>query len=139
METIAQQAAKDAREVFDHDRQSQEAIGYMEQLIYAALRNVEYDLADPIAVHANMLRGTIAKPTVEQIIHLYGREAFQPMIDAAVAKENARAERLEAALTLAANRLQSCAVDYTPNSRPFFQTSEWADEARAALKGEDHE
>lgn len=44
------------------------------------------DLSDPVTVHANMLRGTIAKPTVEQIIHLYGREAFQPMIDAAVAK-----------------------------------------------------
>ena len=44
------------------------------------------DLTDPVVVHANMLRGTIAKPTVEQIIHLYGREAFQPMIDAAVAK-----------------------------------------------------
>lgn len=44
------------------------------------------DLSDPIAVHANMLRGTIAKPTVDQIIHLYGREVFQPMIDAAVAK-----------------------------------------------------
>lgn len=44
------------------------------------------DLTDPVTVHANMLRGTIAKPTVDQIIHLYGREAFQPMIDAAVAK-----------------------------------------------------
>lgn len=43
-------------------------------------------MQDPVAVHANMLRGTIAKPTVDQIIHLYGREAFQPMIDAAVAK-----------------------------------------------------
>ena len=34
------------------------------------------DLSDPIAVHANMLRGTIAKPTVEQIIHLYGVDAL---------------------------------------------------------------
>ena len=45
-----------------------------------------HDLTDSVTVHANMLRGTIAKPTVDQIIHLYGREAFQPMIDAAVAK-----------------------------------------------------
>lgn len=30
-------------------------------------------ISDPVTVHANMLRGTIAKPTVEQIIHLYGR------------------------------------------------------------------
>lgn len=34
------------------------------------------ELTDPIAVHANMLRGTIAKPTVEQIIHLYGVDAL---------------------------------------------------------------
>lgn len=47
---------------------------------------VEAHLSDPVTVHANMLRGSIAKPTVEQIIHLYGREAFQPMIDAAMAR-----------------------------------------------------
>lgn len=29
------------------------------------------DLSDPVVVHANMLRGTIAKPTWEQIKHLY--------------------------------------------------------------------
>lgn len=34
------------------------------------------DLSDPTAVHINMLRGTIAKPTVEQIIHLYGVDAL---------------------------------------------------------------
>ena len=28
-------------------------------------------LQDPIAVHANMLAGKIAKPSVEQILHLY--------------------------------------------------------------------
>jgi NifB/MoaA-like Fe-S oxidoreductase len=28
-------------------------------------------LTDPVAVHANMLRGTIAKPTIEQILHVY--------------------------------------------------------------------
>ena len=44
------------------------------------------DLTDPVVVHANLLRGTVAMPTVEQIIHLYGREAFQPMIDVAIAK-----------------------------------------------------
>jgi hypothetical protein len=33
-------------------------------------------LSDPVAVHLNMLRGTIAKPTVEQIIHLYGVDAL---------------------------------------------------------------
>lgn len=34
------------------------------------------DLSDPVTVHANMLRGTIAKPTVTQIIHLYGVDAL---------------------------------------------------------------
>ncbi len=34
------------------------------------------DLSDHVTVHANMLRGTIAKPTVEQIIHLYGVDAL---------------------------------------------------------------
>jgi len=33
-------------------------------------------LSDPNAVHINMLRGTIAKPTIEQIIHLYGVDAL---------------------------------------------------------------
>lgn len=44
------------------------------------------DLSDPVTVHANMLRGSIAKPTIKQIVHLYGREAFQPMIDVAIAE-----------------------------------------------------
>ena len=53
----------------------------------AALERVkvlEEALADPIAVHANMLRGAISMPTVDQIIHLYGIgvlcEALAPMI-----------------------------------------------------------
>ncbi len=33
-------------------------------------------LSDPNAVHANMLRGTIAKPSLAQIIHLYGSQAL---------------------------------------------------------------
>lgn len=31
-------------------------------------------LSDPNAVHAMMLRGTIAKPSISQIVHLYGGE-----------------------------------------------------------------
>ena len=89
MESIAQQAAKDARDVFSDDRQAQAAIGYMEQLIYAALRNVEYDFADPVTVHANMLRGTIAKPTLEQIIHLYGVDALTKALAPVIVKEAA--------------------------------------------------
>lgn len=33
-------------------------------------------LGDPVAVHLNMLRGTIDKPTIEQIVHLYGIDAL---------------------------------------------------------------
>lgn len=89
MESIAQQAAKDARDVFSDDRQAQAAIGYMERLIYAALRNVEYVLFDPVTVHANMLRGTIAKPTVEQIIHLYGVDALTKALAPVIVREAA--------------------------------------------------
>ena len=59
---------------------------YNERILAALDMTPSPDLSDPVTVHANMLRGSIAKPTVEQIIHLYGREAFQPMIDAAIAK-----------------------------------------------------
>lgn len=34
-------------------------------------------LRDPLAVYHNMLRGTIAKPDIRQIIHLYGITAFR--------------------------------------------------------------
>jgi hypothetical protein len=51
-------------------------------------------------------------------------------IEAAEA-ENAR---LREALALAANRLQRCAVDYDTGSHEFFETSEWAKDARAALQ-----
>lgn len=34
-------------------------------------------LEDPNAVHQNLLRGTLARPSVEQIIHVYGAEALR--------------------------------------------------------------
>jgi hypothetical protein len=34
-------------------------------------------LANPDAVHLNLLRGTLARPSVEQIIHLYGAERLR--------------------------------------------------------------
>lgn len=42
----------------------------------AAAQQREAALSDPICVHVNMLRGTIAKPTLEQIIHIYGVDAL---------------------------------------------------------------
>jgi len=44
------------------------------------------DLSHPHVVHINMLRGTIAKPTLEQIVHIYGSDALQDYL-------SARAER----------------------------------------------
>lgn len=63
-------------------------------------------------------------------------------------EQKARADRAEAALaaqpspdvaalvealTIAANRLQRLAVEFDAGTRMFFEASEWADEARAAL------
>ena len=45
------------------------------------------DLTDPVTVHANMLRGTIAKPTVEQIIHLYGVDALTKALAPVIVRE----------------------------------------------------
>ena len=38
----------------------------------AELRAEIQKLSDPVAVHANMLRGTIALPSLEHLMHLYG-------------------------------------------------------------------
>lgn len=55
----------------------------------------------------------------------------------AIARIRARIAELEAGLTLAANRLHRFSVEFVPNSEPSFAYSEWADEARALLKGAD--
>lgn len=39
-------------------------------------------LSDPDAVHLNLLRGTLARPSLEQIIHLYGAEALRAALPA---------------------------------------------------------
>lgn len=33
-------------------------------------------MSDPAAVHINMLRGAIAKPSIRNIVHLYGADAL---------------------------------------------------------------
>lgn len=45
------------------------------------------DLSEPVSVHANMLRGIIAKPTVEQIIHLYGVDALVKALAPMIVRE----------------------------------------------------
>lgn len=49
-------------------------------------------LSDPVAVHLNMLRGTIAKPSIENIIHIYGEDVLRAALrpDAVLEAENAR-------------------------------------------------
>ena len=42
-------------------------------------QEVERALADPNAVHINMLRGGIAKPSARQIWHIYGKELADEM------------------------------------------------------------
>lgn len=54
-----------------------------------ALPAVQPDLTDPVVVHANMLRGAIAKPTLDQIIHLYGVDALCRALVPAIVKEAA--------------------------------------------------
>jgi hypothetical protein len=61
------EATSPFRQGFARDmvRAALEAVAPMIEAKTAAL------LSDPTAVHANMLRGTIAKPTWDQIKHLY--------------------------------------------------------------------
>jgi hypothetical protein len=47
----------------------------------------EQNMLDPTVVHMNMLRGTIAKPTVEQIIHLYGVDALVKALSPVIVRE----------------------------------------------------
>src|SRR5690606_25972518 len=64
-------------------------------------------LADPIAVHINMMRGTIAKPSIENIHHLYPeiREGWVKERQA----DRARASSLEAQLAGAKEALDEIA------------------------------
>ena len=52
---------------------------------------------------------------------------------AELATLRAQVERLTGALTIAANRLHRCSVDYDTGTREFIEVGGWADEARAAL------
>jgi hypothetical protein len=55
-------------------------------------------LTDPVAVHVNMLRGTIAKPSARNIVHLYGEAALLAEMDTLRARLSA-AEAIGARLT----------------------------------------
>ena len=47
----------------------------------ARIAELEGNLTDPQAVHVNMLRGGIAKPSPANIWHIYGRELLDAMPD----------------------------------------------------------
>ena len=38
-------------------------------------------MKDPNVVHVNMLRGGIAKPSVGQILHIYGEDVFRAALE----------------------------------------------------------
>lgn len=50
-------------------------IAEIEQAAAHGMR-VHTSLLDPVTVYVNMMHGQIAKPSVRQIIHIYGREAL---------------------------------------------------------------
>ena len=52
--------------------------------------DVEAVLRDPNAVHVNMLRGGIARPSFAQIIHIYGEEALLAALNAGQSGEGER-------------------------------------------------
>lgn len=43
----------------------------------AEIERLRAALADPAKVHINMLAGVIAKPSLAQIIHIYGEDALR--------------------------------------------------------------
>ena len=63
--------------------------GLQEYLFSLAFPAVHPDLTDPVVVHANMLRGTIAKLTLGQIIHLYGVDALCRALVPVISREAA--------------------------------------------------
>lgn len=67
-------------------------------------------LIDPNAVHMNMLRGTLAKPSVDQIVHIYGPEALAASPDVAKLVGDAEARGMERAAGM-------CARYVTPYGR----------------------
>lgn len=62
-----------------------------------------------------------------------GEQTARHSAEAELVTLRAQVERLTGALTIAANRLHRCSVDYDTGTREFIEVGEWADEASAAL------
>jgi len=95
----------------------------------ARIAEFERILADPNAVHINMLRGTIARPSIEQVRHLYPEE---------FAALEAEREKLREALAEAADELDAYYTAEYPTDHPHHarkpETAKAATPARAALQ-----
>jgi len=102
----------------------------------ARIAEFERILSDPDAVHINMLRGTIARPSIEQVRHLYPEEFAAR--DARIAALEAERERLREALTEAADELDAYYTAEYPTDHPHnvrkLETAKAANPARAALQ-----
>lgn len=44
--------------------------------IVSKLSELDRCLSDPVAVHVNLLRHSIARPSIDNIIHIYGRDVL---------------------------------------------------------------
>lgn len=66
------------------------------QIITTQAEEVER-LRDPVAVHANMLRGTIATPDIRSLLHLHGAEALAKWDRAETAEADRDAHKHELA------------------------------------------
>lgn len=64
-------------------------------------------------------------------------EAAKEKAEAALAAVTAERDRMREALTVAANRLDRCAIDHPAGSREMSERSEWAEEARAAMSAKE--
>lgn len=84
-------------------------------------------LIDPNAVHMNMLRGTLAKPSVDQIVHIYGPEALAASPEVAKLVADAEVRGMERA---AAKLHWLWDADGTKGERRV------ADESAAAIRAE---
>ena len=85
IQTLREEIAK-LETLCDHDCDNEDCLRcfhypeILEQKRTALRALAQPDLSDPAVVHLNMLRGTIAKPSLKQIIHLYGVDALAPLI-----------------------------------------------------------
>lgn len=113
---IEQERAR-AEQAEDQVRQSLKVAVEENVRLRSEVATIRDALADPVAVHVNMLRGDIAKPDVRALLHLHGQEALERWdsvealqaeavrmrnnFDGEVAREVAKAEELWRAVSTA--------------------------------------